>query len=147
MSAVRVGPKHQVTIPKEVFEALRLNEGDFLEARAQGGRVILTPMQLAVKAPASRLTSAEQRTLARAQAKIERIRRDLLHAKGLTTEEAEVAARAGLIDPDQRYWWTEAWQKSERAAEADARAGRLLGPFATVEALKEGMKKRLRARA
>lgn len=97
--------------------------------------------------PAPRLTPAEQRTRARAQAKIERIRRDLLHAKGLTTEEAEVAARAGLIDPEQRYWWTEAWQKSERAAEADARAGRLLGPFATVRAFREEIKKRRRARA
>jgi hypothetical protein len=68
---------------------------------------------------------AEQRTLARAQAKIDRIRRDLVRAKGLTSEEAKVAAKAGLIDPDQKYWWTEAWQKSERVAETDARAGRL----------------------
>lgn len=146
MSAVRIGPKHQITIPKEVFEALRLTEGDFLEATAQGSRIILTPMQLAAKAPAPRLTPAEQRTLARAQVKIERIRRDLLHARGLTTEEADAAAKAGLIDPDQKYWWTEAWQKRERAAEADVRAGRLLGPFATFKALKEGMKERTRAR-
>lgn len=147
MPAVRIGPKHQVTIPKDVFETLRLHEGDFLEACAEGSRIVLTPMQLAAKAPAPRLTAAEQRTLARAQAKIDRIRRDLLRAKGLTGEEAEVAAKAGLIDPDQKYWWTEAWQKSERVAEADARAGRLLGPFATVEALKEGIKKRSQARA
>ena len=147
MSAVRIGPKHQVTIPKEVFEALNLEAGDFLDATAQGGRVILTPKQLAAKAPAPRLTPAGQRTLARAKAKIERIQRDLLHSTGLTSEEAAVAAKAGLIDPDQTYWWTEAWQKGERAAEADRRAGRLLGPFATVEALKEGMKKRARARA
>ena len=147
MGTVRVGPKHQVTIPKEVFEALSLNEGDFLEATAEGGRIILTPLQLAAKAPAPRLTPAEQRVLLRAKAKIERMREDLLTARGLTEEETEVAAKAGLIDPDQKYWWTEAWQKGERAAEADRRAGRLLGPFATVEALKEGMKKRSGARA
>jgi AbrB family looped-hinge helix DNA binding protein len=147
MPAVRIGPKHQVTIPKEVFEALSLEVGDFLDATAQGGRIVLAPKQLAAKAPAPRLTSAEQRTLAQAKAKIERIQRDLLHATGLTEEEAHVAAKAGLIDPDQAYWWTEAWQKGERAAEADARAGRLLGPFATVEAFREGMKKRTRARA
>lgn len=147
MAAVRVGPKHQVTIPKEVFEALTLHEGDFLEAAAQGGRIILTPLQLSAKAPAPRLTPTEQRSLLRAKAKIERIRRDLLTARGLTDEEAEVAAKAGLIDPDQKYWWTEAWQKGEREAETDRRAGRLLGPFATVEALKEGMTKRPRARA
>lgn len=147
MPVVRIGPKHQVTIPKEVFEPLNLNAGDFLDATAQGGRVILTPMQLAAKAPAPRLSAAEQRTLARARAKIERIQRDLHHAKGLTTEEAQVSAKAGLIDPDQTYWWTEAWQKGERAAEADVRTGRLLGPFATVEAFKESMKKRPRPRA
>ena len=32
MPAVRIGPKHQVTIPKEVFEALNLDVGDFLDA-------------------------------------------------------------------------------------------------------------------
>ncbi len=147
MGAVRIGPKHQVTIPKEVFEALSLNEGDFLEATAERGRIVLSPLQLAAKAPAPRLTPTEQRILLRAKAKIERIRQDLLTARGLTEEEAEVAAKAGLIDPDQTYWWTEAWQKGERAAEADRRAGRILGPFATVEAFKEGMKKRSRARA
>ena len=147
MPAVRIGPKHQVTIPKEVFEALSLDVGDFLDAAAQGGRIILTPKQLAAKAPAARLTPAEQRALVRAKAKIERIQRDLLHAQGLTKEELQVAAKAGLIDPDQMYWWTEAWQQGERAAEADVRRGRLLGPFATVEAFKESIKKRQPARA
>src|SRR3970040_653877 len=109
MAAVRIGPKHQVTIPKEAFEVPQLNEGAFLEARAEGGRIILTPMQLAAKAPAPRLTPAEQRQLARARAHIARVQRDLLRAKGLTTAEAQLAARAGLIDPDQMYWWTEAW--------------------------------------
>ncbi len=147
MSAVRIGPKHQVTIPKGVFEALSLDVGDFLDAAAQGGRIIFTPKQLAAKAPAPRLTPAEQRALVRAKAKIERIQRDLLHAQGLTKEESQVAAKTGLIDPDQMYWWTEAWQRGERAAEADVRAGRVLGPFATIEAFKERIKKRQPARA
>ncbi len=147
MAAVRIGPKHQVTIPKEVFDALSLNEGDFVEATAEGGRILLTPLQLAAKAPAPHLTPVEQRILLRAKGKIERIRQDLLVARGLTEQEAQVAAKARLVDPGQKYWWTEAWQKGERAAEADRRAGRLLGPFTTVEALKEGMKRRSRARA
>ena len=146
MPIVRIGPKHQVTIPKEVFEALSLNPGDFLDATAQGGRIVLTPKHLAAKAPAPRLTAVEQRTLARARAKIEQIQRDLLRAKGLTSDEVQVAAKAGVIDPDQTYWWTEAWQKGERAAEANRRAGRLPVSVATVEALKEGMKKRPRAK-
>ena len=83
-----------------------------------------------------------QRVLARAHAKIERIQRDLLHARGLTREESQVAAKAGLIAPDQMYWWTETWQRGERAAEADVRAKRLLGPFSSVEALKKNIKRR-----
>jgi len=146
MAAVRIGPKHQVTIPKEVFEALHLNVGDFLDVAAQAGRILLSPLQLAAKVPALRLTPTEQRTLVRARVKIERIRRDPIHSKGLTHAEVKAAAKAGLIDADQRYWWTEAWQKGERAAEADVRAGRVLGPFATVEAFKLDLKKRVGAR-
>lgn len=125
MAAVRIGPKHQVTIPKEVFERLNLDVGDFLDAAAEGGRVVLTPKRLAAKAPAPRLSPTEQKILVRARAKIERIQRDLLHSKGLTLEEANVAAKVGLIDSDQRYWWAEEWQKGERAAEADSRTGRV----------------------
>jgi len=80
------------------------------------------------------LSRAEQKILVRARAKIERIQRDLLHSKGLTREEARVAARAGLIDPGQMYWWTQEWQKGERAAARDVRAGRTK-TFSTVEEL------------
>lgn len=125
MPAVRVGPKHQVTIPKKVFESLNLEVGDFLDAAAEGGRIVLTPKRLTAKAPAPGLSPAEQKILVRARAKVERIQADLLHARGLTRAEAHVAAKAGLIDPDQMYWWTEEWQKGERAAEADLRAGRV----------------------
>ncbi|MGH7381959.1 MAG: AbrB/MazE/SpoVT family DNA-binding domain-containing protein [Candidatus Methylomirabilales bacterium] len=134
MAAVRIGPKHQVTIPKEVFEALSLEVGDFLDAEAEAGRIVLTPKRLAAKVPAPRLSPAEQKILTRAKAKIERIQRDLLHANGLTREEARVAAKAGLIDPEQIYWWTEEWQKGERAAERDVRAGRIRS-FSSAEEL------------
>lgn len=147
MAAVRIGPKHQVTIPREVFKGLHLNAGDFLDAAAEGGRIVLTPLRLAAKAPAARLTPTEQKTLLRARTKIEQIRKDLLRAKGLTREEAAVAAKAGLIEADQQYWWTEEWQKGERAAEADRRAGRILGSFESVAAMKEAMKGRARASA
>jgi hypothetical protein len=36
-----------------------------------------------------------------------------------------VAAKVGLIDPEQRWWWTEDWQKDERAAHRDLAAGRV----------------------
>ena len=147
MPAVRVGPKHQVTIPQPVREALNLSAGDFLDAAAEGGRIILTPLQLSAKAPAPRLTASEQKLLLRARAKIEHIRKDLVRAKGLTREEAAVATKVGLIERDQRYWWTEDWQKGERATEVDRRAGRVLGPFDSVEAMKRGLKRRTRTSA
>ena len=147
MPAVRIGPKHQVTIPQPVREALNLSAGDFLDAAAEGGRIVLTPLQLSAKAPAPRLTAFEQKVLFRARTKIERIRRDLVRAKGLTREEADVAAKSGLIQPDQRYWWTEEWQKGERAAEADRRAGRVLGTFDSVDAMKGALTRRIRTSA
>lgn len=146
MPAVRIGPKHQVTIPKEVFDNLRLKAGDFLEATAQGGKIVLAPLQLTAKAPAPRLTVAEQRLLARARAKVERIQRDLASARGLTIAEAKVAAKAGLIDPDQAYWWTEVWQRGERKAETEIQTGKLLGPFATVQDFKAARAARRPAR-
>jgi AbrB family looped-hinge helix DNA binding protein len=147
MPAVRIGPKHQVTIPQPVRQALNLSAGDFLDAAAEGGRIVLTPLQLSAKAPAPRLTGPEQKLLLRTRTKIEQIRKDLVHAKGLTREEAAVAAKAGLIEPDQQYWWSEAWQKGERTAEADRRAGRVLGTFDSLEAMKEVLKRRPRATA
>lgn len=123
MALTRIGPKHQITIPKEVFERLQLQVRDYLEAEVEGRKIVLTPKQLAEKAPALKLSPGDQRLLAGAQAKIERIQKNLMQAKGLTLAEARVAARVGLIDPEQLYWWTEEWQKAEREAEAEIRAG------------------------
>ena len=50
MAAVRIGPKYQVTIPQRVREAVNLRAGDFLEAAAEGGRIVLTPLQPSAKA-------------------------------------------------------------------------------------------------
>ena len=50
----------------------------------------------------------------RAADKIKTINEDMLNSKGLTEAEVNVAAKAGLIDPEQKYWWLESWQKGER---------------------------------
>ena len=42
-----------------------------------------------------------------------------------------------LIDADQAWFWTPEWQKGEREADEDIKAGRLIGPFKTVEELKK----------
>jgi len=142
MPVVRIGPKHQVTIPKEVFDQLHLKPGDFLEAISQGGKVIMVPRQLTAKAPAPSLTRKEQQILSQAKQKINRIQTDLLRSQGLTKEEIEVACKVGLIDPDQAWWWVEEWQKGEREAEKDIKEGRLYGPFEGVKEFKESTEKR-----
>ena len=49
MQITRVSPKHQITIPKEVFEKLRLEVGDFLEVEATQGGLLLVPKKLIPK--------------------------------------------------------------------------------------------------
>jgi len=67
--------------------------------------------------------------------KIEAIQQGLSQAVGLTQEEAEIAAEVGLIAEDQKWWWTEVWQKGEREAEEDIKAGRVSPPM-TVEEMR-----------
>jgi len=141
MPVVRIGPKHQVTIPKEVFDQLHLKAGDFLEAITQEGKIIMIPRQLAAKAPVPSLTKKEQQILPQAKEKINCIQTNLLHSQGLTKEEIKVASKAGLIDPEQAWWWAEEWQKGEREAEKDIREGGLYGPFESVKEFKESIEK------
>lgn len=51
MSTTKIGPKHQITIPRDVFEELRLDVGDILEAEVESGKIVLAPKQLTEKAP------------------------------------------------------------------------------------------------
>jgi len=133
MPTTRVNPKHQITIPKPVFDAVRLEVGDILDARVRNGKIVLTPQRLADKIPAVKLTPAEQKILTRAKAKIDQINNDILHSKGLTLKETEIAAKAGLIAEDQRYFWTEEWQKGERASERAVRNGEVSPAFDNVD--------------
>lgn len=135
MATTRISPKHQITIPKEVFESAQLEVGDILEAAVGNGKVILTPKHLADKVPAVKFSANERRALTRAQKKIKAMNEDLLNSRGLTRNEAEVAAKAGLIDKNQIWFWLEGWQKGERTAERDVREGRVSGPFETADEL------------
>ena len=49
MPAVRIGPKHQITIPKEVFTSLNLEVGEFLDTRVQDNTIVLIPQKLVAK--------------------------------------------------------------------------------------------------
>lgn len=48
-SMTRIGPKHQVTIPKEVFGELGLQVGDYLEVRAKTDIITMAPKKLIPK--------------------------------------------------------------------------------------------------
>ncbi|MFH1742628.1 MAG: AbrB/MazE/SpoVT family DNA-binding domain-containing protein [bacterium] len=129
MATTRISPKHQITIPKEVFESANLEVGDILEAAVENGKVVLHPKRLADKTPAVRLSASEQKILIRAREKINIINEDLLNSRGLTRKEIQVAAKAGLIDMDQGYSWTEEWQKDIRESVRAYRAGEVSPAF------------------
>jgi len=141
MPVVKIGPKHQVTIPKEIFDQLHLQTGDFLEAVTQEGKIIMIPKQLTNKAPAPSLTAEEQMILPRVKEKIRKVQTDLANSQGLTDEETELAIKVGLIDPDQAWWWKEEWQKGEREAEKEIAGNELSGPFKGVDELVEHLNK------
>ncbi len=124
MPLSKISTKHQVTIPLEVFEQLKLQVGDQVEMVVKAGKVVMTPQQLTARAPAAKLSAEEQELLRLAKQKIRAIQKDMINSTGLTRAEADVAAKAGLIHPDQRWWWLEEWQEGEREVEADIKAGR-----------------------
>jgi len=49
MPVVKVGPKHQVTIPSSIFKKLRLDVGDFLEVAQENYAIRLIPQKLIPK--------------------------------------------------------------------------------------------------
>jgi AbrB family looped-hinge helix DNA binding protein len=139
MSVVKVGPRRQITIPKEIYKEFHLEEGDYIEAKAEDQRIVLVPKTIVARPNVVSLNKEEQNRLKKTKAKMERIRRNFAHSKGLTKREINVAVKAGLIDPEQTWWWTEEWQKGEREAEKEIREGKLLGPFSTVEHFKNAI--------
>ena len=140
MSVVKVRPRRQVTIPKEIFNRLHIEVGDFIEAKAEDEKIVLVPQKLVAKTGVIPLTKEEQRILKNARGKMEKIKQDLAHSKGLTDHEIAVAVKVGLIDRDQTWWWTEEWQKGEREAQKEINEGKLLGPFASVEQFKTAIR-------
>ena len=127
MSVVKVRPRRQVTIPKEIFNQFHLEVGDFIEAKAEDEKIILVPKKLVTKTHVIPLNKDEQRILKMTRAKIEKIKEDLAHSKGLSEEEIAVAIKVGLIDKEQAWWWTEEWQKGERAAQKEIAEDKIVG--------------------
>ena len=51
MALARVKQKGQVTIPADIRESLGLGEGDYVEVKQQGRRIVLTPKQVVDRHP------------------------------------------------------------------------------------------------
>ena len=49
MQLTRISPKHQITIPKEAFQNLHLEVGDFLEVETTEEGLLLIPKKLIPK--------------------------------------------------------------------------------------------------
>ena len=49
MAVIKIGPKHQITIPKEIFKKLSLEVGDVMEAKLKGEAIYLVPQKLIPK--------------------------------------------------------------------------------------------------
>lgn len=46
MSLTKIGPKHQLTIPKDVFEQCKLAVGDYVDVQVEGTSITLVPQRL-----------------------------------------------------------------------------------------------------
>jgi len=133
--------KAGVVIPRELLGGFEeFEEADVV--RGNGKIVVILKVKrvslrkkAAAKTPAPKLTLKEKTLLASAKKKIAAINRNIRAAKGLTGAETKVAAKAGLIDPEQRWWWMEGWQKKEREAENDIANGRVSKPFHSADEL------------
>ena len=68
---------------------------------------------------------------------INRILKKMKTNKGLTEEEMKIAADAGLIDWEQRYFWTPEWQEREKEADEDIKKERMGQPLSTVSELQQ----------
>lgn len=49
MAIIKIGLKHQITIPKGIFKKLSLEVGDILEAEVKGSAIFISPKKLIPK--------------------------------------------------------------------------------------------------
>ena len=148
MPKTKVSADQNVKIPKSILSKYRLKEGDSFMIRIVSGSIILTPeklkngkkLQKKLNGHSRNHTKRVQTRLESAKKKIAAINQNLRTSKGLTEAETKVAAQAGLIDPKQRWWWTEEWQKGERAAQRDIDAGRVSKVYDDVDEALQALK-------
>lgn len=102
----------RLLLPLSLMEKFGFREGDDFQVEERQEGIFLMP------------TKGRTEILKRAKEKIARINEDILHSEGLTLEEVNAAAKAGMIAYDQRDWWMEEWQKKEREIEKEIGEGK-----------------------
>ncbi len=72
MPLVKIGEKHQVTIPMNIFKKLKLAAGDLLEAVVEGNSIVFVPSRVIPKEDAWFYTKAWQSKEAEAEQNIKK---------------------------------------------------------------------------
>jgi AbrB family looped-hinge helix DNA binding protein len=70
MPVSKLGKRRQVVIPKEIFDQLGLQIGDYLEAKVEDGKLVYIPKQLVDRDDL--LTSEDEESLRRGLTELER---------------------------------------------------------------------------
>ena len=76
MPFTKITSRHQITIPKQVFDNLKLRVGDIVEVIPKGDEAMLIPKRVVNATRVASLSEEEQKILPIAQQKIEAIRAD-----------------------------------------------------------------------
>ena len=63
MPLIKVKSKAQITLPAKLRHALGIEEGDYLEAKVEGNKVILTPQTFITKFPPVTLSEQGEKML------------------------------------------------------------------------------------
>jgi len=87
MPLAKISTKHQITIPKKVFNDLDLAVGDLLEVTTENGKGLIIPQRVMATAAVPKLSAAEQKALKSARKKIDAINKNHLKSRGLTKTE------------------------------------------------------------
>jgi len=114
----------QISLPARLSKKFGIAEGEYVEMQETKEGILVKPVEVSERLPVIRLNRKEQRLLADAKTKVRQINVDWLGSQGLSKNEARVAAKVGLIDSEQIWWWLESWQTGERAAEKDRKEGK-----------------------
>ena len=115
MPLSKIGERHQVVIPKEIFEKLKLKPGEYLDVQFKDQTVVMKPTKITL-----RNTKISPKEIYR---NIKRVWLKKGWAKADDPDlDEKIAERVkAVIQKDQEWFWTDEWQDEEREADEDAK--------------------------